>query len=140
MKKIILGCFLVLSCYSYADVRSEYKQDLKIVDQKAAAAIDQYSSISSMYKSADIEYKELDKLLTKYYQRLMGMLNKDQQIKLRDSQRAWLKFREKQYQYYDCQYSTRGGRMWGPLGEQDKNYIMRDRLNELVRMIENQQN
>lgn len=139
MKKIILGCFFILSCYSYSDVRSEYKQDLKVVEQKAAAVVDQYSSTNSMYKSADVEYKELDKLLTKYYQRLMGMLNQEQQAKLRESQRAWLKFREKQYEYYDIQYSNRGGRMWGPLAEGDKNYIMKHRLNELVRMIENQQ-
>lgn len=102
--------FLLCGSLCFADVREDFKDDLEIADQ------------TKTYKE---EYTVLDGLLNKYYKRLMRISTDAEKKKIKESQRAWLKFRDKEFSHLDTQSK--------------KNDILKARIQEFVDLIAEKQ-
>ncbi len=61
------------------------------------------AAMSACYKAA---HDAADATLNERYKTLMARLGKDDQVKLRDAQRAWVAFRDKQCAFETASYST----------------------------------
>lgn len=134
MKKIILTGFLLISTLSFASTQSDYQNELKAIDKKVEAAAD--SSTAGETNAEILRYKEMDKLLNKYYNLLMKSLKTTEQKNwLKSSQREWVKFRDTQFKFNDKFLSDAQGTMWYIKEQNMKNLILKHRVDELVEYL-----
>lgn len=75
---------------------------------------------------------EWDKQLNRAYKMLMAKLNPQDQVLLRESQRAWLAYRAKEEKWLMKYYWGRGGSYWGLVITDRKMNIVRTRALEIV--------
>ncbi len=66
-----------------------------------------------------------DKELNKYYKLLLSVLDTSAQQKLKEAQRQWILFRDKEIQLIHDAYGSNDGSMW--------NLAIADRINQLIR-------
>lgn len=73
-----------------------YEYAIKKIEFAAQNFISTTSATARDMRACELyKMQSYDQLLNQYYQRLMGMLNPQQKEELRDVQRLWLKFYEK---------------------------------------------
>jgi len=130
--------FLVVCCFSslaLSNTLETFKKEHAQLQNHIEKMVEKNSTTYGMHEALRTEYEELDKLLNKYYNQLMKTLNDEQKIYLRNSQREWLKFRDKEYEFYSSYYHAMGGTMWGLVSSENRNIIMLRRIEEIVKLI-----
>lgn len=135
MKKIlIIFCF---SALTLSNTSENFKNEYEQLQKNIGKMIKKDSTTYGMHQALITEYEELDRMLNKYYTQLMKNLNEEGKIKLMDSQKEWLKFRDKEYEFYGTYYHDIGGRgtMWGIVSSENRNTIVLRRVEQLVKLI-----
>lgn len=135
MKKIlIIFCF---SALSISDTFENFQNEHEQLKKKVGKMIEKNSTTYGMHQALITEYEELDKLLNKYYNHLMKTLDEEPKMKLRDSQREWIKFRDKEYEFYSSYFHSigGGGSMWGIISGEHRNAVMLRRVEQLEILI-----
>lgn len=88
MNRIIIVPAFLLALSSHASATENYSANYKV-------CIDQSEGVTSnMLNCNKNELKTQDARLNKNYKRAMSVLSAEQKIKLRDTQRLWLKYKE----------------------------------------------
>jgi uncharacterized protein YecT (DUF1311 family) len=126
-KKILVFVFGML----FVGICSAVAQEQHPIDKFEADCIDRDMTTASM---ANCTYEAMvlwDKDMNKYYGLLMKILNKDEQVKLREAQRAWLKFRDAEFHSIDAIYSRVDGTMYLNTRVADYLTIVKDRARAL---------
>jgi uncharacterized protein YecT (DUF1311 family) len=96
------------------------------------------STSSEMIESSLKTAEELDRLLNKYYKILLNQLNDKEKQKLIASQRAWISYRDKEFEFYDkLVYGIYGYATMGPLVYQGyASKIIEERILTLANLAE----
>jgi len=82
------------------------------IDLKEAQCIEKDDSTAGMANCTKQSDDVWDQEVNKYYSLLMKKLNKDQTNKLRQAQRSWLEYRDKEIENISSFFSTKEGAMW----------------------------
>ena len=94
MKKImILAIGLMVSISSFAGYTSDMMNRMETKEKSVEASFG--GSNAEMKNAAAAIYEGWDEELNKVYKLLMEKLSKNEQLKLRDEERAWIKKRDK---------------------------------------------
>ena len=133
MRKFLTVCYF--SSLALSNTSEAFKKEHAQIQNHIEKMVEKNSTTYGMHEALKTEYEELDKLLNKYYNQLMKTLNDEQKIHLRNSQREWLKFRDKEYEFYSLYYHAMGGTMWGLVSSENRNAIMLRRIEEIVKLI-----
>lgn len=102
---VILSIIVLCSCSLSAHPISES------LDQ----CIEQDPSTSGQLECMDIAFDKWDKELNRIYTILMNRLDDDSKETLRESQRQWIKFMDKELGFLDDYYSNFSGTMYVPM-------------------------
>ena len=82
-----------------------YAQDEHPIDKSLSACIDKSKCITAeMVKCGGEAYAKWDAEMNRYYNLLMVILNKEAKKQLRQSQKAWLKFRDLEFKFIPNYY------------------------------------
>lgn len=95
----------------------------------AALAEGQSQTQSELTEQAANEWKQADRLLNRQYQKLQGLLDKEAREKLRQAQKAWVEFRDKEAELRAD--LARGGSMAPMLFYEKMAGLTRDRTRQL---------
>lgn len=111
MKKILIIFFFsaILLSNTSENFKNEYEELQKNIEQMLIKDSTNYG----MQKALRLEYKELNKLWNKYYKQIMITSNEKQITQLKDSQREWLKVRNKEIEFYTSFSSSMENTMLG---------------------------
>lgn len=82
------------------------------IDRELEQKIDEDPSTAGMINALQWAEKEWDKLLNANYKALMEKLDKESQGRLRESQRAWIKFRDLEYEFNGSFWGSFDGTMY----------------------------
>ncbi|MGL5050128.1 MAG: lysozyme inhibitor LprI family protein [Fusobacteriaceae bacterium] len=111
-KLMLVYIFLILSVTSFGGVSEDYERELSKLKKQYEAKLDNDYSTFGMLSAAEDYYNELDKVLNKSYKELRAVLGDEEKIALRDSQREWIKFRDKEIEFSATLYSKKDGTMY----------------------------
>ena len=126
-KKQVLLPILILSFL----ITSVLAQDVHLIDKGLKECIDKSKSITSeMKKCGEEAYAKWEAELDKYYNLLMGVLDEESKEKLRQSQAAWIKFRDLEFEFIPYHFQDIGSYQ-GPTMLGDKVNIIKDRALQL---------
>ena len=109
---IAIATFISLTIISLGGVLEDYKADISRLEKQYKENLDKEYSTAGMVSASQNYYKELDKILNKCYKELMETLDEEGKIALRDSQREWIKFRDKEIDFAVNLYSKKDGTIW----------------------------
>ena len=109
MKRLLIS---VLMLSSYPLFAQEAEEEKHWIDVKMEQAIDKDGSTAGMITATDAALKDWDKELNKHYQKLLTNLDDKAKAKLRESQRAWIQFRDKEIALIQAFYSKIDGTMF----------------------------
>jgi len=86
-----------------------------------------------MVNSAGNDYEKWDRELNKVYSDLCVALQKhSKELKaLRDAQKEWLLFRDKEFELVDALYATKDGSMYRPMRIGDRTGVVKTRVEQL---------
>ncbi|MGL6168056.1 MAG: lysozyme inhibitor LprI family protein [Fusobacteriaceae bacterium] len=131
-KLILVYIFLILSVTSFGGVSEDYERELSNLEKQYELKLDEdYSTFGKLSASADY-YEELDKVLNKSYKELMAILGTEEKIALRNSQREWIKFKDKEIEFSETLYSKKEGTIYRQLTPIIMIDLIKNRINELV--------
>ena len=128
-KGIIAALFVCSSIYSYGqDVRTEH-----VIDKQLNACLDSAENQTTLGMiECTIRAEDLwDVELNKYYKLLMGVLNKEQKILLKDAQVKWLAYRDSELNLSSDIYYGMEGTMWRIVYADRRMEIVKKRAEEL---------
>lgn len=134
MKKILLLTFITISSVAYS-------QDKHPIDTWYENCIDSNSSTMGMIMCADSSAVLWDIELNKNYNLLMSLLEGDAKDAMKEAQREWIKFRDKEQDairtYYAFIYEKMGGgTMYPMLASGALMEVVRKRVLEVKGMYE----
>lgn len=98
VEKINLPYYLLEEDISYLN---QLKKDIKIIDKQQVELLEKDSSTLGMLKASNYRYKELDKMLNKYYKILSSKLDSQAKQELVNTQRAWINYRDTQIKFIE---------------------------------------
>ena len=104
---LVLVVLLLLCSVTFADNETKHPIDLEREKRLGTA-----QTTGDMIEVLQWAAGEWDKLLNENYKALMQNLEKEQQEKLRASQREWIKFRDMEFDFnesYNSDYGTMAG-------------------------------
>ena len=87
-----------------------------------------------VFKAADSWENELNK----NYNTLLRLLNNEQKVKLKESQRQWIKFRDNELEFSGSFYNRMQGTMWIPVAARTRLDLTKNRALELLDYITTQ--
>lgn len=102
------------------------------IDKKLQSCIESNGSTMGMVECTQKAQNEWDKELNKYYKLLLGKLDASDQQFLRESQRQWLAYKEKETKFYMRVYGKQEGSMWSNVIADKALQITRQRAIELM--------
>jgi len=128
--KIIGILFILLFNFTAAqdDDIEKHPIDIKVED---CVANPSNQTTIGMINCVQTAMEEWDAELNKYYKLLMNTLDTDEQDKLRDAQRQWLVFRDKEFEFIGTRYGKMEGTMFNIIEADSRNNIVRQRALEL---------
>jgi len=115
MKKIVL-IVLCFCLFSYAE-RTAFAYVISVnhpIDVEMEKMLDEDPSTVGIMEAYEYASKEWDKLLNENYRALMQRLTKEEQDKLRASQREWIKYRDLEFSFNAEYWSNFMGTMYRP--------------------------
>lgn len=108
----LIGQFLfLLTVFSFGQDDPKEKNPIDIRLEKCMS-IDSNMSTAGMNNCVNIATDEWDKEMNKYYKLLMDSLNVDEKSKLKEAQRQWLIYRDKELIFSYEMYGNKDGTMW----------------------------
>jgi len=108
-----------------------FAKDKHPIDKLLDECIDKNTSTQGMRECGEEALKRWDVELNKYYKLLMGILDKDAKKRLKESQLAWLKFRDLEFKFIEEGYFLDIGSYIGPTKVSNKLDIIKARVLEL---------
>ncbi|MHA5068323.1 lysozyme inhibitor LprI family protein [Cetobacterium somerae] len=132
--KIFIFMFFIISLFnvSLGSVTEEYSNTFILLEKQYEKNMAEDYSITGMVIATNDYYDELDKVLNKVYKELMATLTPDEKIALRDSQRAWIKFREKEVAFSADLYSKKEGTIYRLFTPANRISLMKNRIMDLI--------
>lgn len=126
MKRILLLiAFLVAA-------RMVSAQEVLIIDQELEKCMDIAVSTSEMIECQVQAGAAWDRELNKYYQLYLSELNDEGKAVLKEAQREWIVYRDKEYKLIDSHYLRQlEGTMWHPVAAGEKVKIVKERALKL---------
>lgn len=116
----------------------EFEEDIKLIDEQQAKMLEKDSSTLGMLESSDLRYKELDKMLNKYYKILSSRLGPEAREELVNTQRAWISYRDTQIKFIR-EYNTQihgMGTITPVITYSDINTLIEGRIRDFVLLID----
>lgn len=129
MKRLFLAVLLI-SISAYAQAKELRKDIGDKLDQCKKVALNTIDS-SNCYTSASAEW---DSELNKQYNLLIKDQNKEVQDNLRNSQRAWVKYKDSYINAMTSFYRQQQGTVWGLALLESKLEVTRDKAIDLYRL------
>ena len=106
------------------------------IDQKLEAAIEKDSSTGGQNQAIGDAHEAWDKVLNQSYQKLLKHLDPGAAKKLRESQRAWIAWRDKEVASLTAFYEKMQGTMWSPIHAYSVMELTRQRAIDLSDLAE----
>jgi len=104
-----------------------FAQDEHLIDKSLGECLDNSKSITAeTTRCLEETYTKWEAELDKYYNLLMGVLDKESKERLRKSQAAWVKFRDLEFEFIPYYFQDIGSYQ-GPTMRGNKVDIIRDR-------------
>lgn len=100
----IMFVFMVLSFSTFANNINVYEEKLEKIESKYEKSLNSELTTVGLVRALKVQYNEMDALLNESYNALFNSLNSEQQKALRDSQREWIKFRDKEMGFIETLY------------------------------------
>lgn len=135
---LIFIFFIAFSITSIGSVTEEYNKELLLLEKQYEKNMAEDYSTTGMVIATNDYYDELDKVLNKVYKELMATLSPEEKISLRDSQRAWIKFREKEVAFSADLYSKKEGTIYRLFTPANRVSLMKNRIMDLVGYLSTQ--
>lgn len=110
------------------------KQDINAELQQCLDSAENYTT-AGMSNCVIKATAKWDKVLNQNYKKLMSLLSPETKKKLRESQRKWIEFRDKEILLSRELYNELGGTMWIPIIYETNMKLTRDRALELKQYI-----
>jgi len=107
-----------------------FAQDKHPIDKSEEVCISENSTTAGMVNCSNEARKKWDAEMNKYYKLLMGLLDKKGQGNLRESQLAWLKFRDAEFESIENMYHQMAT-MYIPIRSGDRMDIVKQRALQL---------
>jgi uncharacterized protein YecT (DUF1311 family) len=131
MKLLITGTlFILFTNFTFGQESETEKHPIDIKVEECLAIQSNQSTIG-MIDCIQTAMEEWDAELNKYYKLLMNNLDNNEQDKLRDAQRQWLVFRDKEFEFIGIRYGKMEGTMFNIIEADSRNNIVRQRALEL---------
>ncbi|MCT4648220.1 MAG: DUF1311 domain-containing protein [Carboxylicivirga sp.] len=136
MKFTFTLLFILLPILGFA--QTEKKETIDI-DKELQACLDsaQNYTTAGMSKCIIKAADKWDKELNKQYKQLMSLLSNEAQTQLRDAQRQWIVFRDKEIELSHQIYTEMGGTMWIPVMYETRLNLTKQRTLELKQYVSN---
>lgn len=134
MKKysgFFLIVFLIATTSVFARVDIE-----KDIEKRQSDCTDMDSSTQGMTNCAEAAYKEWDRELNKAYKQLINLLPESKKLALKESQRAWLKYRDLEFKSLEGIYGELDGTMYIPMSVESRTRVVRERALQLRNCID----
>lgn len=128
LKLLVAGLALALTASVALACECEYKH---AIDVELEAALARDLSTADTLAAIDTAYGQWDALLNQHYRILMDELPEAAKAELRESQRTWLRFRDREYQALDVLYEHTEGSMFQPMRALDRLRLVKDRVQHL---------
>jgi len=106
------------------------------IDKKYQTCLDSNGSTIGMIECISSAKQEWDTELNKYYNLLMTKLSRSEQLALRETQRQWITYKEKETKFYLDVYTEKEGTMWNVVMARRSMDIIRLRTIELIEYYE----
>lgn len=131
LKKITGILFILLINFTFGQEIEPDKHpiDLK-VEECLAVGVNQ--TTIGMIACMQTAMEEWDIEMNKYYKLLMDTLKTNKREKLRDAQRQWLVYRDKEFEFIGTMYGNMDGTMWKIVAADCRNSFVRQRALELT--------
>jgi len=128
MKKTFILIFLFLSVVAFSQTKKEYP-----IDVLESKCLNKENLSNADMCNCTIQARESwDKELNKYYNLLKTKLPKEAFETLKESQKQWLVYRDKEYAFISKYfYEVQQGTMWYAVAENRKKEIVKSRAVEL---------
>jgi len=128
MKKIFVFIFLLLSIVAFSQTKKENP-----IDVLESKCLNKDNISNADMCNCTIQARESwDKELNKYYNLLKTKLPKEAFETLKESQKQWLVYRDKEYSFISKYfYEVKQGTMWYAVAENKKKEIVKTRAREL---------
>lgn len=114
----------------FASVLPLFTQDKHSIDKLEEECINKDSTTAGMANCTYEAQKQWDAEMNRYYKLLMAALDKNGQDKLRESQRAWIKFRDAEFESIENMY-PRDATVFINIRAADKMSIVKERALQL---------
>ncbi|MDP2576038.1 lysozyme inhibitor LprI family protein [Vibrio penaeicida] len=124
MKKVLLISTLFFSCGVVA-------QDEHSIDVELNECLNNTSTTAGIGNCGSKANEQWDAELNYYYKSLRNELGTEEQIALRDSQRAWIKYRDLEIKNIQLMYGSKRGSMWGLVALSDITNLTKTRAKAL---------
>jgi uncharacterized protein YecT (DUF1311 family) len=128
MKKVFIITFLLLSVVTFSQTKKENP-----IDVLESKCLNKENISNAEMCNCTIQARESwDKELNKYYSLLKTKLPKEAFETLKESQKQWLVYRDKEYAFISKYfYEVKQGTMWYAVSESKKRDIVKTRAVEL---------
>ncbi|UPZ13645.1 lysozyme inhibitor LprI family protein [Flavobacterium humidisoli] len=128
MKKVFIITFLLLSVVTFSQTKKENP-----IDVLESKCLNKENISNAEMCNCTIQARESwDKELNKYYSLLKTKLSKEAFETLKESQKQWLVYRDKEYAFISKYfYEVKQGTMWYAVSESKKRDIVKTRAVEL---------
>ncbi len=133
-KTLFYGSIFMLSTF-FAKAQEEQVQPHPI-EVKSKACYDKAVSTHDMMQCADKDYTAWDKEMNKVYQALLKKVDKSGQTMLRESQRAWITYRDNAFKFSNDFMGKMDGTMWQPISIERNTNLVRERAIFLQRYLD----
>ena len=110
MKHLLIIYLLLITSFAF----SQGKEQEFVIDKKLKECldIDTNQTTLGMIQCTNNAADEWDKELNKNYKLLMGILSEEERAKLKESQRKWIEFRDKEFEFSGTMYYNLQGTLW----------------------------
>ncbi len=119
---------LALSSALFAENRVKHAIDIEL---NKCLSIESNMTTAGMTGCASAAYKQWDRELNIIYKKLSSRLEVQQRIRLKLSQKAWIKYRDLEFKSIDSIYDKLEGTVYIPMRVSEKIKIVRNRVLEL---------
>lgn len=107
-------------------------QEAGSVDEELEECLEVAGTTSEMIDCQIRAAEAWDKELNKYYKLYLSKLNEEGKAVLKEAQREWIVYRDKEYRLIDSHYLSRlQGTMWHPVAASEKMEIVKERALKL---------
>lgn len=126
----ILSSLFFASSLLFADENETKKHPIDIELEKCLS-INSNMTTAGMTRCADAAYDRWDKELNRVYKELTSKLDEEGKNNLKQSQLAWIKYRDLEFKNIDMIYKNLQGTMYIPMRVNNRIGIVKNRVIEL---------